>query len=231
MIKAVFLDIDDTLLSFSGYVRQSMREGFAHYGLPAYEESMYAVFEGINDGLWKQLERGEIDFDQLVAVRWNLIFRELGFDFDGPTFERYFRKQLFWSAVPEPGAPELVDYLSGRYLLCAASNGPFEQQVNRLKVAGMYRSFAHVLISSQVGAQKPEAAFFDHCFEELHRDLPGLRPEETVLVGDSMTSDIAGGAAYGMHTILFQKVPGDRPVGRYVPEHVVHKLQDVQRYL
>ena len=33
MIKAVFIDIDNTLLSFTGYVKQAMREGFAELSL------------------------------------------------------------------------------------------------------------------------------------------------------------------------------------------------------
>ena len=32
-MKAVFLDIDNTLLSFDGYVKQTMKEGFEHFGL------------------------------------------------------------------------------------------------------------------------------------------------------------------------------------------------------
>ena len=40
-IKAVFIDIDDTLLSFSGYVRQAMKDGFRLFGLKPYEEEMF----------------------------------------------------------------------------------------------------------------------------------------------------------------------------------------------
>lgn len=36
-VKAVFLDIDNTLLSFDGYVKQTMKEGFEHFGLKPYE--------------------------------------------------------------------------------------------------------------------------------------------------------------------------------------------------
>ena len=49
MIKAVFIDIDDTLLDFDAYVKQTMREGFRHFGLKPYEPSMFSVFERINN--------------------------------------------------------------------------------------------------------------------------------------------------------------------------------------
>lgn len=203
-IRAVFLDIDNTLLSFTGYVRETMRKGFAKYGLRPYTEDMYQVFERENDHLWLQIEQGTLTFERLQQIRWNQIFRALGIDFDGPTFEHYFRDQLYESAIPEPGAIKLLSYLKERYLLCAASNGPYEQQVHRLMTGGMYGHFAHVFISERVGAQKPGKEFFDYCFRTLReKEFPDIAPEETVMIGDSMTSDIAGGAAYGMHTILY----------------------------
>ena len=33
MIQVVLIDIDNTLLSFSGYIKEAMRDGFAQYGL------------------------------------------------------------------------------------------------------------------------------------------------------------------------------------------------------
>ena len=62
LIKVVLIDIDNTLLSFTGYVKESMREGFSY----------------------------------LEKSRWNLIFKELGIVFDGPTFEDYFKEKLLF---------------------------------------------------------------------------------------------------------------------------------------
>ena len=212
-VRAVFFDIDNTLLSFTGYVRETMRKGFAEFGLRPYTEDMYQVFERENDRLWRRIEQVSLSFERLQQIRWNVIFRELGIDFDGPVFERYFRDQLYESAIPEPGAMEILDYLRGRYLLIAASNGPYRQQVHRLKIGGMYEHFVRIFISEQVGAQKPSREFFDFCFRMLREhELPDIRPEETVMIGDSMTSDIAGGAAYGMHTILYLRGRQDTPV-------------------
>lgn len=230
MIKAVFLDIDNTLLSFYGYVKETMRTGFEKYGLRPYEDWMFPVFKRINNGLWRQIELGEITFQELSDVRWNRIFAELGIDFDGHVFEKYFRSQLRLSAIPIPGAAELVDYLSGKYLLCAASNGPYEQQVNRLRIWGRLDRFAHVFVSSDVGAQKPEPAFFDGAFKVLREsDLPDLKPEETIIIGDSLTSDIAGGAGYGMKTCLYQATPA--PLGEAKPDYVVRDLLEIKDIL
>lgn len=143
MIQVVLIDIDNTLLSFSGYVKEAMRDGFAQYGLKPYTEAMFPVFERINNSLWEQIEQGTLSFEELTEIRWNLIFHALGISFDGRIFEQYFREKLFFSAVPEPGAVELLEYLSRRYRLCIASNGPYEQQINRLRLGNMYDFFTH----------------------------------------------------------------------------------------
>lgn len=210
MIKVIFLDIDNTLLSFSGYVKETMRKGFAEYGLKPYNDSMYGVFERINNYLWSRIEQGTLTFAELMKVRWNMIFDALGIRFDGELFEAYFGESLFSSAVPEDGAAEMLAYLSKEYTLCAASNGPYEQQLNRLRVGGMFDYFTHFFISEKIGAPKPGREFFDACFRTLRESgYPALMPGETMIIGDSISSDIAGGKAYGIRTCLYH--PADRP--------------------
>ncbi len=206
VIKAVFIDIDNTLLSFEAYVRQTMEEGFAHFGLKKYEPYMFDVFTEENNRLWRMIEEGKLSFSQLESIRWGLVFRKLGMDFDGEVFERYFREKIYDSAIPEPGAVKLLEYLSGRYILCAASNGPYQQQVHRLDIAGMKKYFSYMFISEQVGASKPAKEFFDYAFSRLNEGRSVLiRPEETLIIGDSLTSDMAGGTMYGMKTCYYKR--------------------------
>ena len=232
MIRVVFFDVDNTLLSFSGYVEETMKSGFARFGLPPYEASMFPVFEKINNGLWKRLEEGTLTFEELIEIRWNLIFKALGISFDGKTFEDYFRSQLFESAVLEPGAVEILDYLKKRYILCVASNGPFEQQVNRLRIGKLHDYFSHFFISEKIGAPKPKAEFFDYCFRELHESgLADLLPEEVMMVGDSLSSDIAGGKAYGLKTCLYDRNPDVNRENAVSADYAVTGLTDIRNIL
>ena len=104
MIKAVFLDIDNTLLDFDAYVKESMRMGFEKFHLKPYEDWMYPVFMKINKEMWEGIERGSLTFERLLQIRWNTVFQELGIDFDGCRFETYFREKLCDSAIPVEGA-------------------------------------------------------------------------------------------------------------------------------
>lgn len=204
MIKVVFIDIDDTLLSFSGYVKQAMKDGFKKYGFREYDETMYQTFNEVNSGLWRQIEDGTLTFSELKKIRWNMVFKELDIDFDGEEFEAYFREELSHSAIVEPGAKELLEYLSKRYVLCAASNGPHDQQVNRLRIGKLYDFFNYFYISEKVGAQKPSREFFDYCIKDLSENgIKGLLPEEIMIIGDSVSADMLGGKQYGMKTCLY----------------------------
>lgn len=228
--KVIFMDVDDTLLSFDGYVKEAMKNGFAAFGLTDYEDWMFDTFTKINDGLWLRIEEGTLTFEELKKIRWNIIFKELDIPFDGPTFETYFRNQLYNSAIPEPGAMEILDYLHGKYILCAASNGPFEQQKHRLEIAGMTTFFDHLFVSENIGAQKPSKDFFDEAFRRLNEgQKEPLGSKDGVMIGDSLTSDMAGGKEYGMMTCFYNRKNREIPKGKE-PDIVVRALAELIRY-
>ena len=130
------------------------------------------------------------------------MFDALGINFDGPTFEAYFRECLHSNAIPMEGALEILEYLSNKYILGVASNGPYKQQVNRLTVAKMIRYFDYLFISEELGASKPSKEFIDKVFGRLNVHDTYL-PEEILIVGDSITSDIMTGINAGMKTVYY----------------------------
>lgn len=231
MIRTILFDIDDTLLSFEGYVRQSMRDGFEKFGIGKYEDGMFSVFDRINSGLWREIEAGTLTFEELKKIRWNRIFDALGVSFDGPTFETYFRSALNESAIPEPGAMEVLRSLSGKYLLFAASNGPFAQQKHRLEIAGMLPLFSDLFISEEIGASKPSAAFFDVCVSRLASRIPGgVARSEILMVGDSPTSDLRGGIDAGFVTCFYNR-KGILLPPETVPDFTVSSLSQIPAFL
>lgn len=224
-IKAVLLDIDNTLLDFSQASRLVIQDGFAAWGLP-YDEGVFATFTEINDGLWRDLEQGKLTREGLYQVRWALIFQALGIDADGPAFDVRFRQTLREYACPVEGALELVKYLAGRYCLAAASNATYAQQVKRLNDAGMLGYFRYLFISGEMGFSKPAPGFYDRCFDVLSP----IRPQETIIIGDSLTADIAGGAAYGLKTCWYNH-HGHPLTGEVKPDLEVRHLSEIHSIL
>ena len=216
MIKAVFIDIDGTILDFEACVEETMRLGLLENGIE-YKDGMLEVFHRINNGFWRDLEQGKITFEDILEKRWATVFEALGIDLDGPEFERYFRKRLHESAIPMEGSFEMLEYLSGKYRIFAASNGPDEQQKNRLDKAKMLGFFEEVFTSGKIGAEKPSADFFTYCFDKIG----DMKPEEAVMLGDSLTSDMKGGYDFGMKTIWLNIS------GKEKPEWVSHEIKSL----
>lgn len=225
MLKTILFDIDNTLLSFDDCVKKTMRDGFRKYGLRAYAPWMFDVFAKHNARLWSAVEQGKLTLAELEKVRWNDIFRELGIRFDGEVFEDYFKTELFESAIVIDGARELLETLFGRYKLCAASNGPLDQQVHRLTIAGLRDFFEDIFASQEIGCNKPAPAFFETCLRRLHN-----APHEVLMVGDSLSSDILGGIQAGLQTCFYnpadKRVPEDLPIG-----HTVRTLREIAAFL
>ncbi|MBQ7874477.1 MAG: YjjG family noncanonical pyrimidine nucleotidase [Oscillospiraceae bacterium] len=223
MIKAIFIDIDGTILDFEACVEESMRCGLIERGIE-YKDEMLVTFHRINDVFWKDLEQGKITFEELLERRWATVFKELGIDLDGPEFESYFRRRLHESAIPMEGSFEILEYLKAKYRLFAASNGPHEQQVNRLEKAGMLRFFEEVFTSQLIGAEKPSSDFFRYCFNKV-RDI---RPEESVMLGDSLSSDMKGGNGFGMKTVWLNLKGEEKP--EWV-DYEIKSLGEIKNYL
>ena len=80
-----------------------------------------------------------------------------------------------------------------------ATNGFAEVQRPRLRKSGLDLYFDHIAISEEIGWQKPHAPFFDHVFERMQHP----HRSEVLMVGDSLSSDIAGGYSYGIHTCWY----------------------------
>lgn len=198
MIKAVLLDVDNTLLDFHACAEASMIAALAEHRIPK-KETLFRSFLRINDGLWREIEQGMLTKDQLHQIRWNQVFADQGIDFDGVLFEKSFLKYLAQKIYPIEGAYALLEYLSGKYILCAVTNGPYEQQQKRLEAASMLSFFDHLFVSEKIGFEKPSKSFFDACFAAL----PGILPEETMIIGDSITADMVGGLQYGIQTCWF----------------------------
>ena len=226
MIKAVFLDIDNTLLDFDAYVKDAMKTGFKKYGLPEYREDMFDTFTTENAKLWHRIEEGTLTFNELIKIRWNKIFEALGMSFDGVEFETYFRQFLNQSAIPVKGAINLLKHLEGKYTICAASNGPYDQQINRLKIGNMHQYFSHFFISEKIGASKPAKEFFDYCFDELGKDF---LPSEIMIIGDSLSSDMEGGISNGLMTCFYDR-SGKGTKNKNV-DYIVTSLEEIKNIL
>lgn len=104
----------------------------------------------------------------------------------------------------------VLEYLSQKYSLALVSN--FYGNINSvLEHYGLARFFPHVIESAVVGVRKPDPAIF-----RLGVDALKLEPEQTVVVGDSISKDIVPAQSIGCNTVWIKGRPW---FGESTPQH------------
>lgn len=223
-IKLILIDIDNTLLDFDAFVIKFINDFFKGEG-----SEIYQAFCEVNDFLWGKLEKGELTFEQIKEVRWKMILERTGHsELDGVAMEEQFRKQMRETAISVPGAKQMIVSLAKKYVLCTASNGPYEQQIHRLRLAGFDTYFKMHFISEDIGFSKPDVRFFEEAFHRMQTDETLLfAKDEILMLGDSLTSDMQGGRNAGIHTCYFtREKKHTKPLDADI---VVDCLQDVEK--
>jgi len=194
----VLFDADGTLFDYDKAEAGALRQAFAQIGRP-YDRSYIEVYRQINGRIWRDLEQGRISPERLRTRRFELLFDALRIALDPQMFSKVYLQQLAMRSDLMEGAQDAVSALYGRVGMVIATNGLADVQRPRFCGSAIYPFFQDIVISEEVGAAKPDAAFFDAAFARM-----GGPPRTAVLiVGDSLTSDMRGGAAYGIDTCWF----------------------------
>ena len=223
-IKAVLFDIDNTLLDFNKCARWAIYRAAEEMDI-FLPDNAYDVFKSINDELWSQVEQEKISVRTLHEIRFCRIFEALQIASDGHRMEELFFGNLAKSTEKEEGAVGLLASISQKYECYAASNAQYDQQVTRLKGAGLLPYFSGIFVSGDIGFSKPHPGFFDACFTELY----GIKPEESIFIGDSITADIKGAYEYGMHSIWYNKNKSKE--GCPMADYTFESLKDIETFL
>ena len=198
VIKNVLLDLDDTLLDFHRAEAEAIRHTLAKIGIEPTDETVQ-LYSKINRSCWAKLELGEYTREEVLHKRFEILFDTLGTTGDPAATQRLYEYRLSLGAYYLDGAEELLNELFGKYRLYLATNGIVNVQKRRIEDSGIGKYFDGIFVSERLGYNKPDKRFFDLAFSEI----PDFNLDETVIVGDTLTSDIKGGLNAGIKTVYF----------------------------
>ena len=218
----LLLDLDGTVLDFEASQRHALRETVASLGV-AWDDEHARTYARINMALWEAYERREIEATALRTERWRQFLEALEVDAAPDDVGTDYLAAFARGAHLIEGADDAVAALARRVSLIAVTNGFGDVQHERLERSGLRPHLDAVVVSDEVGAAKPQPRIFDVAFERA-----GHPPRDRVaIVGDSLTSDIAGGRGYGITTIWINPAGAD-PAPHPPPDHVVRHLGELR---
>ncbi|QGQ96703.1 HAD family hydrolase [Paenibacillus psychroresistens] len=230
-LKAILFDLDDTLLwddrsvaeAFTATCEAAVRQ---YPQLKATEleasvrkeaRAMYESFDtfpftkmiGINpfEALWGNFSEGEDEnFVKLRSLApgyrtaaWTKGLLALGIDDAelGQVLGELFPKERRARPIVYDDTFALLDALKGNYKLLLLTNGSPDLQ--KEKIAGVPKLAAYfdeIIISGQFGEGKPAISIFQHAMKLLN-----ISPNDGLMVGDKLTTDILGSNRVGMRNV------------------------------
>lgn len=231
-LRAVFFDLDDTLLDDTISSERSAAlvaaelagdRGVAPGDLAvAYMESAMEFWERLEPGapkppsgairptLWREaLRRFGIDDPELasrLAARYDAV--------------RVERVELFPETLP------VLRELHGRYKMAIITNGFAETHDAKIARLEITRFFDTVVLAGEMELAKPDPAVFHHAMSKLE-----VAPDESVMVGDRFDRDVVGAHAAGMLAVWVNSRKDVMPTGVRPPDATIPSIAQLPEAL
>jgi len=106
------------------------------------------------------------------------------------------------------------------------TNGDSDRQRGKCRGAGLDRLASFIIVSGEMGYEKPDQRIFRGALEAT-----GLAaPEPVLFVGDNPTADIDGAKRFGMQAAWVRR-GRDYPEGLRAPDHIIDRAIEVRGIL
>ncbi len=211
MIKALFLDMDETLcdttkadsaakLDFIVWVKKTYPElGSAELLLERY---LKGVYKQIVDEFPEAKSLLPDEYAYRVKLLQTLFF-EQGITLNQSSAKEaqdkfdHFRMEAFDFF---PGVESLLKDLRKDYTLVVITNGPIFSQYPKLTAVDMQSHVDFIIVGGDEPEEKPAPSIFSKAMS-----LANVQPEEALHVGDSLSSDIYGANRSGIKSVWISK--------------------------
>ncbi len=225
MIKHIFFDLDHTIWDFDRNAEETLMELYQHYkldelGLSSAEEFILNYTLN-NHALWADYHMGRISKELLRAERFRKTFIQMGILPEQVPLQfedDYVRMSPNKTNLFE-GSIKVLEYLQQRYQLHIITNGFKETTITKMTVSGLNPYFNNVIISEDVGFNKPHPSVFQYALEKAKAVLG-----ESIMIGDSLEADIYGAKNFGMQAIFFNPLRKEKPAD---VDWQIHHLEEL----
>lgn len=170
----------------------------ANFGSFLFFKSRYQYHNG---KLWNAYYQKRLSKEELMYRRFYLTLKESGLD-DLELAKEIAQDFIDISplqTITFPNTHKTLEYLKEKgYCLSIITNGFNEVQFRKLKNSHLDTFFTHVITSEDAEANKPHPKIFEYAFQ-----LTGATAENSIMIGDDLSTDIAGAKKVDMDQIFF----------------------------
>ncbi len=190
-VRSIMFDLDNTLI-----VRRLSLEKLAHYITRFFfrnqEERHPQIRRQFCTCFISGYDRRRECFEQ---------FRQASGMDPSVDYRQFLEMWLFYypfCTVRDPGLQAVQQLRRRGYAVSILTNGQSVLQNAKIDVAGFRDWFSPIVISGEIGFEKPDIRAF-----QIACGMSGFRPEQTAYVGDYGANDIVGARNTGMPTIWY----------------------------
>ncbi len=190
-VKSVMFDLDNTLI-----VRRLSLEKLSYY----VTRFFFPTQEEKHEQIRKQFCACFISGYDRRAECFEQFKRMSGMD-PAIDYKRFVEMWTFYypfCTVRDPGAEVALQLRQRGYAVSILTNGQSVFQNAKIDVAGFREWFSPIVISEEIGFEKPDVRAF-----QIACGMTGFRPEQTAYIGDYGANDIVGARNAGMLPIWY----------------------------
>jgi putative hydrolase of the HAD superfamily len=225
--RHLFFDLDHTLWDFEANAKATLQELYHTFSLREKGVNDFDLFHknylAHNELLWERYRNGAIRQEELRIKRmWlSLLDFKIADEPLAREMSTRFLDLLPTRTILFPYAFEILDYLAAKkYSLHLITNGFEKTQHSKLKYSGLNRYFKEVITSEGSNSLKPNKEIFEYAFEKT-----GARPQESIMLGDSIEVDIIGAMNAGIDQVFINH---HRITTDIKPTYIVNSLKELE---
>ncbi|KAG9484199.1 hypothetical protein GDO78_009879 [Eleutherodactylus coqui] len=235
-IKAVIFDLDNTLIDTSGASKRAMAEVAKLLTEKSQfsEEEVHSICHSFQTKLIHEvLHSPKMTIDDLRVSHFETSMQDVRpgdhKDLAEECYNLWKTYRLQLMTLPD-STKSMLSELRKSANLVLLTNGNRQVQREKIEACGVSPYFDAVVVGGEHAEEKPAPSIFFHCC-----DLVQVKPEDCVMVGDNLETDILGGLNAGLKaTIWLNKNPHTNGNPKPTPHYIINcvtRLPDVLRNL
>ncbi|XP_026869971.2 N-acylneuraminate-9-phosphatase [Electrophorus electricus] len=231
-ISAIVFDLDNTLVDTAGSGQVAFKKVCELLKGKVEHANVDDICKRFTQKLLTEVfdPSGDRSIDEVRINHWQDALHESTVDpSQGLASDCYYtwKTTRLQTLALSPEVLALLEELRSSYKLLLLTNGDTQTQREKIEAVRCEGLFNSVVVGGEHAEQKPAASIFTHCFELL-----GVEPQDCVMVGDSLDTDVQGGFNAGVRaTVWINKGGRAPPENAAKPDYTISSVLDLPNIL